>query len=337
MLLKKRYRNRALNSDQAKKIDLPDLMSRLGYKPVKTTKGGRELWYQSPFRKESEASFHTSFLGGKWIWKDFGDTGGNVLDFVMRHQGIQLKEALAFLRCFYQGSLFEYTNGAGGQVTDASSPLSFQQQGRECAPVTETERDLEFLEAHEIRNPVIFSYLENQRKIPPDIARLYLKEIKYRNKPKNKVFFAFGMENESGGYEIRSASDQYKFKSALIKRDITVIRGRAPKQFLVNVFEGMTDFLSLLVMLKTDRLSEDTIIMHSLSSFDLAVEAIRQHGYKQIDTFLDNNVAGQQFTEKFMAAFPEQVTNQSQFFAPHIDLNDALKAGTLPVFPPARS
>ena len=69
------------------------------------------------------------------------------------------------------------------------------------------------------------SYLQEERKIPADLARQYLKEVKYRNIPLNKTFFAFGMENESGGYEIWAASDQYKFKSALIKRDISVIRG----------------------------------------------------------------------------------------------------------------
>lgn len=216
-----------MNSQQAKKIDFPDLLSRLGHEPLKVAKGGRELWYRSPFRKEKDASFHTSFLGGKWIWKDFGDTGGNVIDFVMRYQGVQFKEALTFLRNVYQGSFFDRPVRAGGSSKNSSSLIPFQKQsqGEQFAP--EGQRELEFLEAHEIQNPVILSYLEEQRKIPGNLARLYLKEVKYRNIPKDKIFFAFGMENESGGYEIRSASDRYKFKSALIKRDISLIRGRA--------------------------------------------------------------------------------------------------------------
>jgi len=330
-----------MNSEQAKKIDLPDLLSRLGYEPVKVTKGGRELWYQSPFRSEKEPSFHTSFLGGKWIWNDFGDAGGNVVDFVMRHQGVQFKEALAFLRNLYPGSLFEHTSGAGGLSRKPSSLVSFQQQSEREETAPEAQRELEFLEAHEIRNPAILDYLEKQRKIPADLAMQYLKEVKYRNKNRNKVFFAFGMENGSGGYEIRAASDRYKFKSALIKRDITIIRGREPEHNSVSVFEGMTDFLSLLVLMKTDRLEGDAIIMHSLSSFQRTVEAIRKFGYAHIDTFLDNNAPGQRFTEKLLAEFPSLVTARSQLFAPHTDLNDALKAGfdycVLEVFPPARS
>jgi len=274
-----------MNSDQAKRIDFPDLLSRLGFEPVKVTKGGRELWYRSPFRKEKEPSFHTSFLGGKWIWKDFGDTGGNVIDFVMRYQGIQFKEALAFLRNVYQGSLFDHSSRAGRSFQQSSVPVLSQQQRRQEDFAPEKQRELEFLEAHEIRNPVIISYLEEQRKIPSNLARLYLKEVKYRNLPKDKTFFAFGMENESGGYEIRSASDQYKFKSALIKRDISVIRGSGPERKSVNVFEGMTDFLSLLVLQKTDRLEGDAIIMHSVSTYNRTVQYIKEQGYEQVFTF----------------------------------------------------
>ena len=102
-----------MNAQQAKKIDLPDLLSRFGYEPIKITQGGRELWYPSPFRKEKTASFHTTFKGDKWIWNDFGDSGGNVIDFVMRHEGLLFKEALAFLRNMYQGSLFESSSRAG--------------------------------------------------------------------------------------------------------------------------------------------------------------------------------------------------------------------------------
>ena len=64
-----------MNSEQAKKLSLPDILSRLGHQPTEIKNGGNEYWYRSPFRKEKEASFHTSFLGGKWIWNDFADSG----------------------------------------------------------------------------------------------------------------------------------------------------------------------------------------------------------------------------------------------------------------------
>ncbi len=313
-----------MNSEQAKKIDLPDLLSRLGYEPVKVTKGGRELWYQSPFRNEKEPSFHTSFLGGKWIWNDFGDAGGNVVDFVMRHQGIQFKEALSFLRNLYQGSLFEHSGRTEELSRKPSSLVSFQQQNERGEVAPEEQRELEFLEAHEIRNPAILEYLEKQRKIPADLAKLYLKEVQYRNKTRNKVFFAFGMENESGGYEIRVASDRYKFKSALIKRDITVIKDSKSERNLVSVFEGMTDFLSLLVMQKTNRLLGDAIIMHSVSTYNRTTQYIVGQGYERIFTFLDNDETGRKNTTKFEGFFGQKVFPQSSFFSPYNDLNNAL-------------
>jgi len=308
-----------VNSQQAKQIDFPDLLSRLGYEPVKVTKGGRELWYASPFRKERTASFHTSFLGGKWIWKDFGDAGGNVIDFVMRHENVPFKEALAFLRNTYQGSLFERLN----QQPKLPNVLSFSTAAEPQASM----RELEFLEASSIKNPVIFEYLEKKRKIPGDLAKQYLQEVIYRNIPKDKTFFAFGMKNASDGYEIRSASDQYTFKSALKKRDITVIRGREAESNSVSIFEGMTDFLSLLVLQNLEQLKGDAIIMHSVSTYKRTIEFIEEQGYKRVFTFLDNDKTGKKYTAKFEQDLASiRVASQSQTFRPHKDLNDALVA-----------
>ncbi len=333
-----------MNTKQAKQLSLPEIMSRLGYEPVKSVKNGRELWYNSPFRKEQEPSFHTSYLGGKWIWNDFGDTGGTVIDFVMRHENFsQVKDALTYLERMFQGHFFEKPVGrAGGFSTSGPALFSFQQQSGRAAASDFSEddapeRQLEFIEAHPLKNPVIFTYLERERRIPRALARHYLAEVKYwnRSKPKSKhkPFFAFGMKNEAGGYEIRAASDAYSFKSALITRDITLIRGRGGEQ-AVNIFEGMTDFLSLLTLIGTRQLKGDAIVMHSLSSFGRTVEKIREEGYARINTFLDNNDPGRQHTERFKEAFPKLVTSWSARFAPHTDLNDALKAGAALSFAP---
>ena len=96
-----------MNSEQAKKLSLPDILSRLGYEPISIKRGGFEYWYASPFRKEKEASFHTSYLGGKWIWNDFADSGGTVIDFIMRHERYnRVGDALKFLDNMFQGQLF---------------------------------------------------------------------------------------------------------------------------------------------------------------------------------------------------------------------------------------
>lgn len=321
-----------MNSTQAKQLSLPDIMSRLGYEPTLIKKGGNEYWYKSPFRDEKDASFHTSFLGGKWIWKDFGDRGGTVVDFVMQLKGLnQVGDALQFLEKMYRGRPFSQPVARSIKETRQQTDLfSFQQQ--ENLPPEAAALELEFIEAHEIRNPLIHSYLTKERAIPRRLADLYLKEIKYRNKKNERDYFAFGMENESGGYEIRAASDSYSFKSALVKRDITVIRGKSPEKKAVSIFEGMTDFLSLLAMMNISQLSGDAVVMHSLSSFQRTVDFIKSQDYTTINTFLDNDKSGEEHTEKFKAEFGDRVAPQNSLFTPYADINDALKANQIPNF-----
>ncbi|MDF1864390.1 MAG: toprim domain-containing protein [Saprospiraceae bacterium] len=316
-----------MNAKEAKrKIHLPDLMARLGYQPTEIKKGGNEYWYKSPFRKEKTASFHTSFLNGIWIWKDFGDDShGTVIDFVMRHENYhEPKEALRYLRNIYQHGLFENQKSSAGDLN--TGLFSYQQQPIKGVKDSWFERELEFTEAHEIRNSIIFNYLES-RGIPKNLANLYLKEVKYRNIKKDKIYFAFGMKNLSGGYEIRSASDQNVFKSALIKRDISIV-SNASNNKMTNIFEGMTDFLSFLVLAKYYCLptDNDAIIMHSLSSFKKTIDYIKQKNYNEINTFLDNDEAGYKYNQKFINQLGDKVKNQSKTFAGFIDLNYKLKS-----------
>ena len=330
-----------MNTDQAKKLDLPDIMSRLGYEPVRSVKGGGELWYNSPFRSEKEASFHTSYLGGKWIWNDFGDEGGTVIDFIMRHENYSsVKDVLTFLTRMFQGHLFEPATGRVGQgrLSTPTNLFSFQQHGTGAAgsreisdPVPST---LELVGVKPLQSPLIFSYLQG-RGIGQELAKQYLALVHYRNlkKPSQRPYFAFGQKNVSGGWEIRSANDgSGKFKSALIKRDITLHPGREQGRGAVSVFEGMLDHLSLLTMFKVSRLKGDAMIMNALTSYDRAKAYIIEQGYTRIDLFLDNNEPGRKASAIFEEDFGDIVFDQSSTFAPHVDLNDALRAGHSPVF-----
>lgn len=323
-----------MNSHQAKQISLPKLMSRLGYEPTSIKKGGNEYWYHSPFRKEKDASFHTSFIGGKWIWNDFGDSGGTVIDFVMRHEGLNsVRDSLKFLEATYAAKTSNYPPQSSNKPQQSTLFSSHQQSPpQEAAKISENDhRELEFIKAHQIQNPIIYAYLL-KRTIPQSLADKYLREVKYRNRKTNKQFFAFGMRNQSGGYEVRAATDDYIFKSALIKRDISVFTGQQKESTVVNIFEGMLDFLSLLVMLNVSNLSGDTIVMHSLSSYERTLTAIKSMKYQTINGFLDNNRAGQETTNRFNQELGDKFNSQSTLFAPYEDVNDALMANAIPDF-----
>lgn len=323
-----------MNSHQAKQINLPDLMMRLGFEPISIKKGGNEYWYRSPFRSEKEASFHTSYLGGKWIWKDFGDIGGTVIDFIMRYKGLHsVKEALSYLEATYPTLLKKSASQVKrSSLKSKNEPnlFSFQQQSSPQAENSENG-ELKFLKAHQVQHPVIFSYLA-KRGIPSPLVERYLCEVRYRHIKTNKTFFAFGMRNRGGGYEIRAATDDYPFKSALIVRDITLIKGQNDNRKTVNIFEGMLDFLSLVAMLNVTQLSGDSIVMHSLSSFQSCVEAIESMRYTTVNLFLDNNRAGKASTKKFIEHFGKLASSQSYLFEPHEDLNDALQINAIPDF-----
>src|SRR5690349_17520080 len=85
-----------MNAAQAKKIPLYDLLSKLGFAPADTRKGGNEVWYCSPFRVEKEPSFKIRL--DRNIWFDFGEgVGGNVLDFVMKYNNCGFAQALNIL------------------------------------------------------------------------------------------------------------------------------------------------------------------------------------------------------------------------------------------------
>ena len=54
-----------MNIQEAKTISLADYLQSLGYLPVKQQ--GNNLWYKSPFRQETEASFKVSMEHNLWF------------------------------------------------------------------------------------------------------------------------------------------------------------------------------------------------------------------------------------------------------------------------------
>ena len=65
-----------MNINEIKKIKLADYLQSLGYTPVKQQ--GKSLWYKSPLRNETDASFKVNTELNQWY--DFGiGKGGNII------------------------------------------------------------------------------------------------------------------------------------------------------------------------------------------------------------------------------------------------------------------
>lgn len=314
-----------MNAQQAKAIDFPSFLASLGHHPKKVAKGGGELWYISPLpgrQAEKTPSFHTTYKNGKWIWKDFGDSeGGNVIDFVMKVEGLDFRSALSFIRNQVQGQLFS-NQSRKYSSTPKLPTLPFQQ--RESSILNAQKRALEFISADPISDKRIIQYLEDTRKIPLSIAKLYFKEVRYKHVGSDKNYFAFGMKNEQGGYEIRSASDQYVFKSALIARDISLVKGQGTLNSTILLFEGMTDFVSSLLLKGVMHVSTDALVMHSVSTLKRTVDIIQQQGYTQVLSFMDNDKTGHQTTARLTEALPNlHVVPQNHLYVNNKDINSA--------------
>lgn len=320
-----------MNAAQAKeKVKLVDVMERLGYEVQAIERGRTEHKYSSPFRAEVQASFNLNLNKNQWF--DFGlNEGGGVIEFgtqYLKSEG--LPHTISDVLNWYRDDM-----GYGSQKTLFSLASKSGPQAQIFENVA--PKHLEFVRVAPLTSKVILAYLESRR-IPPVLAKAYLQLIQYRNakQPSKKLFFGFGMKNLSGGYEVRSANDTPggRFQSALIARDITFWPGFDEGRREVAVFEGMLDYLSLMVMLGVSRLKGDAVILNSVTSFNKAVTFIEGRGYQKINTFLDNDESGQKHADRFDNSFGDAHRSWSDSFAPHKDLNKALVAGHSPVFAP---
>ena len=96
-----------MNIQEAKQIKIADYLQSLGYSPVKQQ--GNCLWYKSPFRQETEASFKVNTERNQWY--DFAlGKGGNIIALAQElycsdHVHISCKESKnrhpAFVPCLF--------------------------------------------------------------------------------------------------------------------------------------------------------------------------------------------------------------------------------------------
>lgn len=290
-----------MNSSKAKKISLYNLLTKLGYKPSEIKKSGREIWYLSPFRDEKTPSF--KIRQDLNIWYDFGEgSGGNILDFVMRHKNCDFKSALFFLE---NTSLRETKNSFKSHSIDGGQHANLPENSREILKI-------ESIQQFELRE-----YLK-ERCIPLEIAQKYLKQITY--KVNGKSYIALGFPNRSGGWEIRSSV----FKGCLGKKDISIIESGSKK---VNVFEGFMDYLSYLTLSRENKIDDDVIVMNSVTLRTNAIELIKTKEFSEVKTYFDNDKAG----KDTLGIFKRKLQKISIISCNHLykscnDFNDLLKS-----------
>jgi hypothetical protein len=276
-----------MRTQAAKLLSLPDLLSRLGHKPVRIS--GDKLWYRSPLRSETIPSFCVKpGRQAAWIFSDYGaNVKGNILDFVMRYQQCSISEALLRLEQIF----------GANHSTAAREP-----------PATESFLSpIRLYRIKQIQHPALLSYLKS-RAIASDLAKRYLREVHYLNG--GRSMFALGWRTDSGGWSLRAKD----FKASVPPAGITSIGGN---NHSLALFEGMFDFLAALAHYQRTSPRGQVIILNGVNHSHFALEKINAGNYRFIKLYLDNDPAGRQTALKFLAL--KNALDCSSLFSPAKD------------------
>jgi hypothetical protein len=280
-----------MNANQARQISIEKVLQKLNHLPLKII--GNDYWYLSPFRTEVTPSFKVNLKLNRWF--DHGEQiGGNIIDFLVHKFGFSISEALEYLKPFecdfsFQKPILDYSNPEKRQNNFINKTIPIQHIAL-----------VQYLESRQIKN-----YKEVKQ----------LKEIHYTINDKD--YFGIGFQNNSEGWEIRS---KYA-KICLGKKDITLITNESKT---LRIYEGFFDYLSFVQVRENLRMEEsDYLILNSVALLLKNVPVLIN--YTSIELYLDNDDAGNNYTELIRKQF-EQVVDCRKLYREYEDLNDWLKA-----------
>jgi DNA primase len=277
-----------LQCNSAREISIVDFLKRNGFSPQR--ENHKEAWFLSPIRKENTPSFKVSKILNRWYDHGLG-RGGNIIDLVIEmNNNCQVHEALAIL--------------------DRDVPsFSFQQQN--TFAVLNSEDEIRIDKVLLLQHPALFNYLLRRKVNPKQVAR-YAKQVHYSFK--NSTYFAIGLKNVSGGWELRNPY----YKNAAAPKDYSYF---STSKQLISVTEGMFDFFSLITLYPDLPLKSDFIILNSVS-FVNRIKKIAID-YSKVGLYLDNDPAGKKATKQLLADLSNSV-DMSAIYGLKKDLNEYL-------------
>lgn len=279
-----------LQCDTAREIPIVDFLNKNGFSPQK--ENHKEAWYLSPIRKEKNPSFKVSKILNRWY--DFGlGRGGNIIDLVIEmNNNCSVQEALLIL--------------------DRNIPsFSFQQQN--TFAVLNPRDEIRIEKVVPIQHPALSDYLRNRKVNPTEVAK-FAKQVHYTLK--NSTYFAIGLENVSGGWELRNPY----YKNAATPKDYSFF---STSKNLLSVTEGMFDFFSLLTLYPGLPQKSDFLVLNSVSFINRIKNILPN--YSKVSLYLDNDPAGKKATQQILADFHNSV-DMSAIYETKKDLNELLMA-----------
>lgn len=285
----------------AKQIKIADYLHSLGFSPVKQQ--GINLWYKSPLREETEASFKVNTDRNQWY--DFAlGKGGNII---------------ALAQELYSSDHVPYLLQRIEEQAPNIRPVSFS-FGKQSS----SEPSFQQLEIVPLSSPALLTYLQ-ERGINIALAKRECNEAHFTHK--DKQYFAIAFPNVSGGYEIRN---RY-FKGCIAPKEISHIRQSGKARETCYVFEGFMDYLSYLTLRlencpkypELDR--QDYMVLNSVANVSKALYPLGS--YERIHCFFDNDRAGMEALQQIRMEYGRDlyIRDASQTYSGCKDLNEYLQ------------
>ena len=285
----------------AKQIKIADYLHSLGFSPVKQQ--GINLWYKSPLREETKASFKVNTERNQWY--DFAlGKGGNIIalaqelycsdhvPYLLQRIGEQTLNIRPVSFFFWQAIIFRTKFPTAGDCTAFISCPACLFAGKGDKHYT---GEKECSEAHFTHH--------------------------------GKRYFAIAFPNVSGGYEIRN---RY-FKGCIAPKEISHIRQSGTARETCYVFEGFMDYLSFLTLRmescpkypELDR--QDYMVLNSVANVSKALYPLGN--YERIHCFFDNDRAGMEALQQIRMEYGRDlyIRDASQTYSGCKDLNEYLQ------------
>lgn len=283
-----------MNAKEIKEsVSILDLLSRLGYEPVKKT--GKEQQYFSMLHDETKPSFYVCDELGVWYDQGLGK-GGNVIDFGLAYWQLTFPETLEKI------------------VAVCGTNLPKQEERRKRSAIKIPNYKVEDIKDLG-NNPAITEYLQSRGVWQAAQGRL--KEIYYYvedQKKRRKYFFSAGWQNEQGAWELRNCY----FQNCLGHKAISFIPGSENQ---LAIFEGYMDYLSWL----TDNpdAGDNVIVLNSVTLLPMGIQKARE--FNDISIYFDRDKAGHNATIELIKAIPQAI-DRSAIYDGHKDYNEKLQA-----------
>lgn len=302
----------ATYTEQEKKqlhsISIIEIMAHYG-KRLDHTRSGL---YYSPFREETNPSFHIDEKKNSWY--DYGTgEGGSLFDFVCCFANIS------------RGEVYDWLASFRNMVPESEYRAVI-------APILKrphhSSRIVIDSASHQFTRYKLVDYAKS-RAVSKEILEKYCEEVLYHvDSAPERQFYAIGFKNNSGGYVLRSSLSK-KCSSS----DITTLGpdGQLTDKTSGNkvlVFEGFMDFLSWMTDVNQMTPDYDCCILNSVTNVTKALPWILQHS--NIAAFMDNDQAGKDTLHKIMESVPESanddvcVYDMSRLYEGYNDLNEKL-------------